>query len=358
MNSKIIKKIIAYAKQHELDALSISQKDGHQVLYSENGLTKHQLKLPRQLENELSLAYKKLLAIAPNDLASDVYFKDNDSAFKISIIPDEDNEKILINAVAKNKKIMPLSHLGMGRQERKLIETYLKKRSGLIVIGSNLNQGKTTTLYSLLQKIDKVKKVCYILEKNSELEIDGVNKIISSGEKRLSDLNRVLKSDSEVIAIDDANSELLAESLKAALTGRLVIVSTTSNDALSLVEKVKAITTNEDFKILLIYQRLLLKNCPHCLKAYLVNESGELITKYWPSEKKYKPKRFFSNIGCPRCNHAGVKGQIASFNLIEINKKEINILSTLASDILQKAANGLISVSKYLSEHKSSEKKL
>ncbi len=358
MNSKIIKKIITYAKQYELDALSIFQKDGRQVLYGENDLKKHQLKLPNQLENELSLAYKKLLALAPNDLVSDVYFKDSDAAFKISIIPNEGGEKILINKALKTKKIMPLPRLGLGRPERKLIENFLKKRRGLIVIGADYNQGKTTTLYSLLQKIDKEKKICYILEKNQELELDGLNKIISSGEKRITDLRRVLNSDSEIIAIDDANTELLMESVKAAETGRLVIVSLNSQNALSLIEKVKNNTSNNDLKILLIYQQLLLKNCPHCLKAYLINESEKLITKYWPSEKKYKPQHFFSSIGCKKCNHTGTKGQIASFNLIEINQNEVNILSTLASDILQKAANGLISISKYISEHKSLEKKL
>jgi len=359
MESKIIKKLLAYAKQHEIVDLTITQRNGDQILYGENGLTKHQLKLPAKFAAELGLAYRHLLSLAPTDLVSGAYFKDKDSAFKISIIPDNDGEKIIINTIAKTKKVLALSHLGLGRDEKKIIENFLKRRRGLIVIGADDNQGKTTTLYSLLQKIDKEKRSCYLLEKHSELELDEINKIISSGEKRLTDLNRVLKSDSEVIAIDDADNELLDEALKSALAGRLVIAGVKSADALSLVEKIKNISSNEELPILLIYQKLLLKNCPHCLKAYLVNESEELITKYWPSEKKYKPKHFFSSTGCHKCNHTGISGQIASFNLIEINKKEVNILSSLASDVLQKAANGLISMSKFIAESKSqSDKKL
>lgn len=359
MNSKIIKKLLAYAKQNELLDLTIFQKDGNHVLYGENGLTKHRLKLPTRLENELGLAYRKLLSIAPTDLASSTYFKDHDSAFKISIIPHENGEKVVINTVTKTKKVMALSRLGLGRNEKKVLENFIKRRRGLVVIGADDNQGKTTTLYSLLQKIDKEKRTCYLLEKHSELELDEVNKIVSHGERRLTDLHRILKSDSEVIAIDDASQELLEESLKAATEGRLVLTSIGSTDALSLVEKVKKISSVENFPILLVYQKLLTKNCPHCLKAYLVNESEELLTKYWPKDKSYKPKKFFSSIGCHKCHHSGGAGQIASFNLIEINQKEINILSTLASDVLQKAANGLISISKYIAEHKSaSDKKL
>jgi len=359
MDSKIIKKLLTYAKQHEILDLTITKKDGFHVLNGEVGLIKHQLKLPAKLETELSEAYRHLLQLAPNDLVSGVYFKDKDSSFKISIVPSPEGEKIIINTVAKTKKVLTLTHLGLGRDERKTIENFLKRRRGLIVIGADDNQGKTTTLYSLLQKIDKINRIGYLLEKNSELEIDEINKIISTGDQRITDLHRVLKSDSDFIAIDDASDDLLNESLIAASTGRLLMVSVKTDTAAALVDQIRKIRQSEDLPILIIFQRLLIKNCPHCLKAYLVNESEELITKYWPSNKKYKPKHFFTSTGCKKCNHIGTNGQIASFNLIEFNKKEINVLSTLASDVLQKAANGLISVSKFISEHKSeSVKKL
>jgi type II secretory ATPase GspE/PulE/Tfp pilus assembly ATPase PilB-like protein len=353
MESKIIKKVLAYAKQNEIIDLTITKKDGNHLLSGEGGFIKHQIKLPAKFEAELGLAYRRLLSLAPTDLVSGAYFKDKDSAFKISIIPDATGEKIIINTVAKTRKIMPLSHLGLGRNEKKLIETFLKHRRGLIVIGADDNQGKTTTLYSLLQKIDKEKRSCYLLEKHSELELDEINKVVSFGEQQLANLKKILKSDSEVIAIDDADNNLINEAILAANTGRLVIVGIKSDSAASLVEKIRKLSTVNELPILLIYQRLLVKNCPHCLKAYLVNESEELITKYWPQEKKYKPKHFFSSTGCPKCNHSGINGQIASFHLIEMNKKEINILSSLASDVLQKAANGLISMSKFIAEYKS-----
>src|SRR5574344_2487591 len=146
MNSKIIKKLLAYAKQNELLDLTIFQKDGSHVLYGENGLAKHQLKLPAKLENELGIAYRKLLSIAPTDLASSTYFKDKDSAFKISIIPHENGEKVVINTVTKTKKVMVLSRLGLGRNEKKILESFIKRRRGLIIIGGGDNQGKTTTL--------------------------------------------------------------------------------------------------------------------------------------------------------------------------------------------------------------------
>lgn len=359
MNSKIIKKIAAYAKEHEIVDLSITQRNGQHFLWGDNGVTKHQLKLPNKLSSNLGLAYRRLLSLAPTDLVSNAYFKDHDSTFKISIIPDNEGEKIIINTVTKTKKILSLPRLGLGRNEKKIIANFIKRRRSLIVIGAEDNQGKTTTLYSLIQKIDTEKKSCYLLEKHRELELDEINRIVSSGEKRLHDLHRVTKSDSEIIFIDDASEELLQEAAEAALAGRLVIVTIKTDSALNLVDKIKKIGNLDDLPILAVFQKLLVKNCPHCLKTYLVNESEELITKYWPENKSYKPKKFFSSIGCVKCQHSGKNGLIASFNLIEIKNNQINLLSSIASDVLEKAANGLISISKTISEYKSSlDKKL
>lgn len=357
MNSKIIKKIMDYAKQQEIVDLTIVPKDGYHLLTGENGLSKHQLKLPAKLAGDLSLVYKQLLKIAPDDLVSSTYLKDQDTTFKISIVPELNGEKIIINTITKNRKLFSLSKLGLGREERKIVENFLKKNKGLIVIGADDNEGKTSTLYALLQKINKEVRACYLLEKYNELELPEISKITSSQEKRLLDLQRVLKSDSDVIAIDDADDDLLKEALVAAYSGRLALATCKTTSAANLVDKIQKISRREDLPILLIYQRMFKKNCPHCLKAYLANESTELINNYWPSNKKYRPQKFFSSLGCPKCQHSGNSGEIASFNLIEINKQSVNIISSLASDILQKAANGLISMSKFISESKTEENK-
>lgn len=353
MNSKIIKKLLAYAKQHEIFDLAITKKNGQHVLLATDGLTSHELKIPKSLETDLSADFRNLLSLAPADLVSQAYLKTADSTFNLSIIPEGSSEKIIINIQAKSKKLLTMSHLGLGRNERHKLQSFLLHRRGLIIVASSDNQGKTTTLYSLLQKINKDKRSCYSLEEYPELELEEINKIISHKEKRLSDLAQILKSDSEVIMIDDADDKLLQEAVAAAKTGRLILVGIKSNDASEIIDKVKHLTHNDDLETLIIFQKLIKKNCPHCLKAYVVGETEELITKYWPSEKKYQPKYFFTSQGCPKCKHSGTKGEIAVFNLIRLNNQNIDIISSLASDVLQKAANGLISVSKFIEKHRS-----
>ncbi|MEI6835607.1 MAG: ATPase, T2SS/T4P/T4SS family [Candidatus Falkowbacteria bacterium] len=359
MKSKIIKKILDYAREHEIFDLAITKSAGHHILLANNGLKSHELKIPIHLEKDLGLAFRELTALASSDLISNAYLKTAEAAFHLSIIPENDGEKIIIKINNKDKKLLTLPRLGLGRSERQLIEKILNKRRGLIIVGADDNQGKTTTLYALLQKINKEKRTCYALERYSELELDEVSRILSQGQKRLNDLSEIIKNNSEVIMIDDADDKLLSEAVIAARAGRLVLVGIKSDNVTTLSEKIQSLSQKDDLETLVIFQKLIKKNCPKCLKAYAISESEELITKYWPFEKKYKPKFFFTSQGCSKCHHLGTKGLIATFSLIKLNNQEVAVISTLASDILQKAANGLISISKFITKHRlSSIKKL
>ena len=355
MKSKIIQKILSYASEHEIFDLAITKKNDHHILWANTALTSHQLKLPAKLETDLGQAFRRLLSLAPDELVSGAYFKTKSSKFNISIIPDGQSEKIIIKIIPNTTKLLSLSHLGLGRNERRVIENFLNRKQGLIIVGAGNGQGKTTTLYSLLQKIDQEKRAGYLLAENQELELDAINYLSCHPANYQNNLERLLKSDSEVIAIDDLPDNLIEETIKAAKTGRLIIVTTHANNISALSEKIKSTSLKEDLPILLIFEKLLMKNCPHCLQAYVVREGEELIEKYWPADKKYKPKYFFTSHGCPKCNHSGTKGQIAAFNLTEINKQEINFFSSLAADVMIKAANGLVSMGKFIAKHRSAK---
>lgn len=352
MDSKIIKKILHYAKDNDIFDFTITQKNGAHFLWGEGNHLTHQLKIPPKLAHELESSYRHLLKIAPNNLISGAYFKNDDAAYHLSIIPDGDGEKIIINTVSKSRKLFSLSQLGLGRNEKKEVANFLKQQQGLVVVASGDNQGKTTTLYALLNSINREKRICYSLESYQELELDEVNTFYGDDQKRLAALDSILKSDSQVIMIDDASDKLLEESLMGAQSGRLMLIGVKDLSATDLVEKIKKLIKDKNFPVLMIYQKLINRNCPHCLKKYLINEASEMIEKYWPTEKKYKPKYFYSSKGCGFCSYSGTKGQIAAYNLIRLDHKQVNFLSLIASDVLQKAADGLISVSKILNKEK------
>jgi type II secretory ATPase GspE/PulE/Tfp pilus assembly ATPase PilB-like protein len=355
MNSKLISKLLNYTKGLGVNDLAITKHAGHHLLWADNGLDKTQLKLPFKLEEDLALAFKKILNIAPDDLVSGTYFKIGNDSFLISIIPQEDGDKIIIKRASKTLKNLKLSRLGLGRLEKKTIEQFLAHRQGLIIVASPDNEGKTTTLYALLEKIKKTDKLCYLLETHSELAIDDVNRLTSSGSQRLNDLESVRRHDSEIVVIDDANdANLIKEAANLAHQGKLVIIGIRANNINQLNEQLIGINKRKDLDSLIIFQKLIAKNCPRCLKAYINDETSELIAKYWPKDKKYQPNNFWNSQGCSQCNHSGQNGLIAAFNILHTADFQTKTLSSISNDILQKAASGLISVSKLIQKQKES----
>lgn len=354
MNSKLISKLLNYAKAYGFSDLSITKHADHHILWADDGLDKTQIKLPLKLERDLATAFKQLLQIAPTDLLSGTYFKADKHSFLISIIPHEEGEKIVIKIVDKSLKNFKLSKIGLERSDRKIIEAFLKRRQGLALIASPANEGKTSTLYALLSTIDTDKRICYLSEENAELEIDGVNKLVGRGARRASDLEKIRQHDSDVIAIDDADEGLLKQAYSIAQQGKMVLVSFKAENLSSLNSELEKIKDGKDIPTLTIFQKLLSKNCPYCLKDYISDEATELIDRYWPSSKNYKPIRFFNARGCRHCNHSGKKGLIAVFSIIKADSGEKESVKTISADILQKAANGLISLNKFLRKQKES----
>ena len=354
MNSKLISKLLNYTKGLDFHDLAITKHQGHHLLWADNGLDKTQIKLPFKLEEDLALAFKRMLNIASDDLVSGTYFKMGNDSFIISIIPQEGGDKIIIKRATKNLKNLKLSRLGLGRTEKKLIEKFLTRRQGLIIIASPDNEGKTTTLYSLLEKTTKDENLSYLLETHSELELDDVNRLTSQGEKRIIDLETVRRHHGEIIAIDDATPALIKGAADLASQGRLVIVSVKANNISQLNEQLADLTKYRDLNSLIIFQKLIAKNCPHCLKAYINDETSELIAKYWPRDKKYQPKNFWHSQGCSSCNHSGQNGLVAAFNILTISDLQAKTVSSISNDILQKAASGLISVGKLIQKQKES----
>ncbi len=237
MTNKTISKLFRFASQEQADKLIISSSDQDfscrcQLPYGEEAI----FKLPKKLEVELATNLRRLLKIAPEELADGKYCKLKDKNcqlnFRISIIPHGNSEKIIINIIKDGKKIIGLNKLGLQTTTKKQLENASQK-SGLIVISSEARQGRTTTLFSCLQKIDKEKRAVYFLGEQPEFDLEGVNYLTDSPV----DWEKVLKHDSEVIVLDSDDSENWRRAIKAASTGRLIIMTMTATNSLEALYK-------------------------------------------------------------------------------------------------------------------------
>jgi type II secretory ATPase GspE/PulE/Tfp pilus assembly ATPase PilB-like protein len=230
MSKKIIANIFNYAAQEGAKDMIIEklpQKISINYLFP-NGETRT-FGLPEKLEEELRTTLRQVLSLAPDDLTVKKYCKLKNRSgclnFYLTILPSSNGEKMIVNLTPKENKLLRLKQLGLQSKQVKNLQAAIKHRSGLILIGSPVCQGKGTTLYSLLQELDVIGRSSYFLGDGLEYHLDNINCLTNTQ----NNWNIVLNLDSDVIITEITKEEDLKNTFMAATTGRLVLATINAN---------------------------------------------------------------------------------------------------------------------------------
>jgi len=242
MSQKIIAKIFNYAASEGADNLVIAKRSGQLILdcyFSDR--EKQTLVLPKKLEPELFASLRKIMSIAPGEFASQKYgrlpHKSGGLNFYLTILPENSEEKIIINIVKKPPVLWRLKRLGLQSPDLRIIQAGLKAKSGLIIASSPDNQGRSTTLNSLLLELSDENKSIYYLNNQTEYEIPGVASLDNSA----ANWDKLLRLDSEIIFADGLDDDGSLESaLRAAVSGRLVLGTMKADSVWEVLEKIEA----------------------------------------------------------------------------------------------------------------------
>lgn len=291
--------------------------------------------LPKKLKTDLSANLRQLLKIAPEELSTGKYCKLSDKSynlnFRLSIIPDKFGEKIIINIINEEKKPMSLNKLGWQKMELKTLKNKINTPAGLIIISSPARQGRSTTLYALLKELNREDKNIYFISEDNNIKLDGINYLTNTPEN----WEKILKHDSDIIAIDVKNDEAyLTQAIKAATTGRLVIMALEAVNALESLYKI----TNSNLPLKLILSSLKM------ITSQKLTELKRPIDKNKSKREKiglfeiFIPNKII--IDFILNNQKDIKTGNFWKNLLQISTE--NEYKPLASDIQQKQRNGLI----------------
>ena len=239
MTNKTLNSLFGVAAKEGAKRIVISgSKNGPSFSYHLPSGEEAIFNLPKKLETNLASNLRQLLKIAPGELSAGKYCKLNNKNyqlnFRLSIIPDELGEKIIINVIDEKEKIMSLTKLGLQKTEFNIIKNKIKIKSGLIVISSAERQGRSTTLRSLLTELDRDNKNIYFIGSESKLKLDGINYL----DNKTENWDKLLQHDSDIIIVDVKNEDCLQKSILAASTGRLVIISLETINALEALYKI------------------------------------------------------------------------------------------------------------------------
>jgi type IV pilus assembly protein PilB len=265
---------------------------------------------------------------------------------RISIIPVQYGESIVIRILNKNQGLRTISQIGFDPTDEARFQDLLSRSHGIILVTGPTGSGKTTTLYAALQEIVKQNLNIVTVEDPIEYDLPTTRQIQLIPTINFSfpqALRHILRHDPDVIMIGEMrDSETCKIAVESALTGHLVFSTLHTNDAVSSIVRLMEIGVEtymiRSAVIGILAQRLVRKNCPHCL------EQEHISTMMRQNLKLKADEIFYQGKGCDQCHRTGFAGRLAVYELLLINEEIRDLIQpSMSADQVSKIAieNGM-----------------
>lgn len=352
--AKLVEVIVRHALESRASDIHIEPIDGnYRVRFRVDGLLRSDLVFPKDVGRAVISRIKILsdLKIDENRKPQDGRFRfETDESFvdlRVSSLPVMEGEKVVMRVLEKNSSAGDLENLGLWGRNRAILEKKIQESFGIILITGPTGSGKSTSLYSFLQILNKEDRNIITLEDPVEYYMDGINQSQvrpEIGYTFANGLRSVLRQDPNVIMVGEIRDGETAElAIHAALTGHLVLSTLHTNDAIGAIPRLVDMGI-EPFLLssslqAVAAQRLVRRICEFCkTKQDMTDSQMERITTLFqtiPAEeieayelKENMDKIFFQGKGCGKCSTTGYKGRIALYETIEVN----DVMHTIIAD--------------------------
>ncbi|MCX6795819.1 MAG: GspE/PulE family protein [Candidatus Falkowbacteria bacterium] len=368
--AKIVSAIIRHAVEARASDIHIEPYEKEsRVRYRIDGILHTSLTLPKSIHNSVIARIKVLAKLKldesriPQDGRIRLLVDGKDIDFRVSTLPLSSSEKVVMRILDSTKGAPALEDLGFNKVSMESINRSIKKTNGIILVSGPTGSGKSTTLYAILTLLNQEGVNISTLEDPVEYEIKGINQSQirpKIGFTFANGLRSLLRQDPNIIMVGEIRDEETAElAIQASLTGHLVLSSIHTNDALGAVFRLEDMKA-ERFLIsstlrALIAQRLVRQICPHCrqekapspaeissVQNNLNNLKDEVIRKElpdWQGASSIGGYKFYSPVGCPRCENTGFLGRTSIAEAIEVSDKIREIIAdekkTLNLDVVR-----------------------
>lgn len=250
-----------------------------------------------------------------------------DMDFRVSVLPTIWGEKVVMRLLDKSNLQLDMTKLGLEPEDLVIFKEAINMPQGMLLITGPTGSGKTTTIYSALAELNKPDVNISTAEDPVEFNLEGINQVQMNPDIDLtfsSALRSFLRQDPDVIMVGEIRDLETAEiAAKAASTGHLVVSTLHTNDApqtiTRLTEMGVASYVVTSTLSLVVAQRLVGRVCENCKEPLKVPDDVVIALGVDPSEvKDYK---LMKGRGCNTCNHTGIKGRIAIFELMTMSEK-------------------------------------
>lgn len=285
-----------------------------------------------KIMSKLNIAEKRL----PQDgrFKMEMEFKTID--LRVAILPTTFGEKVVMRLLDTGSVTLGIKQLGFSEENEREFSRIINHAYGIILVTGPTGSGKSTTLYTALQHLNNEAVNIITVEDPVEYQIKGINQVQvkpNIGMTFAAGLRSILRQDPDIIMVGEIRDSETAEiALRSAMTGHLVLSTLHTNDAVSAISRLIDMGI-EPFLVAsslvgVLAQRLVRQVCPYCAEGYHLSgdEKQLLVSRGLPITSVTKGK------GCTNCNNSGYKGRLAIHELVVIDNRLQEMITTKQSD--------------------------
>lgn len=306
----------------------------------------------------------------PQDGAIKTTLQDINLDLRVSSLPTSEGEKVVIRILDYSMSLSGIEQLGFSDENYKKILQMINVPNGIILVTGATGSGKSTTVYSILQRLNREETNIITVEDPIEMDIEGINQVQTNSEIGLNfatALRSILRQDPNIIMIGEIrDTETAKIAVRASITGHLVLSTLHTNNSLNTIERLLDMDVERYLLASaltgVVAQKLARRLCPHCREKRPTNAYEK---KLFEKVLGRNVDEVFTTTGCEECGN-GYKGRIAIHEVLLINEDIKDALSTgisrdklrelvyqsdvitLLQDGLEKVANGLTSFEELL----------
>ncbi|PIE56559.1 MAG: type II secretion system protein GspE [Desulfobulbus propionicus] len=290
---------------------------------------------------KMDIAEKRL----PQDGRIEIRIADKNIDIRVSTLPTSFGERVVMRLLDKSSVLLPLSSLGMAKNDLERFTRLIKAPYGIILVTGPTGSGKTTTLYSALSMLNQPDLNIITVEDPVEYQLPGISQVQVNAKIGLDfakGLRTIVRQDPDVILVGEIRDLETAEiAIQSALTGHLVFSTLHTNDSASAITRLVDMGV-EPFLVssavnAILAQRLVRKVCVDCRTSF--KPSKEYLTKLGLSPVKFGEHSFYYGKGCAKCFNTGYLGRIGIFELMILTDElKLCMLNTSDAGQLKKEA--------------------
>ena len=320
------------------------------VRYRIDGVMHDGLMVPKKVQASLASRIKIMADMdiaekrAPQDGRISAMVDGKHYDFRVSTLPNIHGEKVVLRILDQSSISIGLNKLGFLPQTLEQFESVISRTYGIILVTGPTGSGKSTTLYSVLSKLNSGEKNILTIEDPVEYELPGVTQTQvnpKAGVTFASGLRTMLRQDPDIIMVGEIRDQETAMiAIEAALTGHLVLATLHTNDAAGAITRLLDMEI-ESFLIGsavigVLAQRLLRLICPKCKETYVPPKDA--VKRLGMNIEEGAEVTFSRGRGCEHCKGTGYKGRIGIYELMPLTDRIRELILAKASSYAIKAA--------------------